>query len=144
MNDACRSAALALLLLAAAGCGSDGPELTDVSGTVTVDGRPVPNATVMFVPEAPDGSPSYGVTDAEGYYSLMFTRDKEGAMLGRHTVEITTEKVSKQDIEDMRANGEEVVEAEYVAIPKKYRSPGALTAVVEPGGNDIDIDLTSK
>ena len=133
-----------ILLFLLAGCGEDGPALTDVSGTVTLDGKPVPNATVMFVPSAEGGSPSYGVTDAQGNYTLMFTRDKEGAMPGRHTVEITTEKLSKQDIEDMRANGEEVAEAEYVEIPSKYREPGALSAEVKDGDNDIDFPLTSN
>jgi hypothetical protein len=132
---------VAALLLCAGGCGGDGPGLATVSGTVTLDGQPVPAAVLTFIPQAPDSSPSYGRTDAEGKYSLMFTRSKEGAMLGKHRVEIETQKISADEAADMKAEGREV--PAYVAIPKKYREPGALTAEVKSGGNQIDFTLTS-
>jgi hypothetical protein len=48
----------ALLLFAAlAGCCGrrvDLPPIADVSGTVTLDGAPVPNASVRFIPDAID------------------------------------------------------------------------------------------
>jgi hypothetical protein len=40
-----------LFLVAVAGCGSSGPPIAYVSGKVTMDGKPLPNATVVFIPE---------------------------------------------------------------------------------------------
>jgi hypothetical protein len=74
---------IALVFVASAmmGCGNDGPELAEVTGVVTVDGKPVPGAVLTFVPTG-GGSPSYGGTDTLGKYRLMFTDTKYGAMIG--------------------------------------------------------------
>jgi hypothetical protein len=117
--------------------------LAEVSGIVTLDGKPVPGATISFFPESEEGSPSYGGTDLNGMYNLMFTMDKNGAMLGKHRVEIETHKISADEAAEMRAEGQEVP-TQHVSIPKKYREPGALTAEVKPGANTIDFPLTTK
>ena len=132
-----------LTLCILAGCGDSGPETADVYGTVTLDGKPVSGALITFRPEAEEGTPSYGGTDEQGKYSLMFTRDKEGAMLGKHQVDIETHKISPSEAADIQAEGRQVTDT-YVEIPKKYRQPGALTAEVNRGGNQIDFPLTSQ
>ncbi|MGO8753432.1 MAG: hypothetical protein ACLQNE_46440 [Thermoguttaceae bacterium] len=43
---------LAWVLIVVAGCGSSDPRKYRVSGTVTYDGKPVPQGTVFFVPDA--------------------------------------------------------------------------------------------
>ncbi len=70
------------------GCGSGG-DLATVQGTVTVDGTPLANASVEFQPQGDGGSPSYGTTDSEGNFELMFTFSKAGATPGKHTVRVT-------------------------------------------------------
>ena len=71
------------------GCGrNDGPDLAQVTGRITIDGKPAQKLVIRFIPEAAGGSPSYGATDAEGNYRLMFTADANGTMLGKHRVEI--------------------------------------------------------
>ncbi len=128
-------------LLSFSGCGSDGPQLAEVAGTVTVDGKPIPNAVLTFIPTG--GSTSYGKTDAQGKYKLMFTDSKSGAMLGTHNVEIEVKRYSKDEVNEMKAAGLEA-SSEFVPIPKKYKQPGALTADVKKGGNTIDFTMTSK
>jgi hypothetical protein len=128
---------LLFVACAAVGCGTDGPVLADVTGTVTLDGKPLQGAVVTFAPEK-EGSTSYGMTDAEGNYSLMYSRDKSGAMVGKHNVSVETERLTAEDM------AEGVPVPEFVPVPEKYKQPGALTANVEGGDNDIDFDLTSK
>lgn len=122
----------ACVAAAMTGCSYD-MGLTTVSGTVTLDGKPVPNATVTFVPQAasaPQGtgaeqeaaSPSSGITDAEGYYTLMFSRDREGVLPGTHDVTVTRETDP---------------------LPMKYSQPGAITKEVKPEGGEINLELTS-
>ncbi len=136
-----RRACLLTLLIAIAGCGTDGPQLAEVSGVVTVDGKPVPNAVVTFIPTG--GSTSYGKTDAQGKYTLMFTDTKYGAMIGKHSVELEVRRYSPSELAEMKAAGENV-STESVAIPRKYKAAGALTAEVEEGSNTIDFKLTSN
>lgn len=125
------------------GCGQNGPKLAKVTGVVTLDGKPVPGAVLTFIPRTPDGSPSYGATDQNGRYEMHFSSKKAGALLGDHDVEIVTEKISKRELAEIKAQGESAP-AEYVAIPKKYRQPGALTASVADGKNSVDFPLVTR
>lgn len=123
------------------GCGDGGPKLGDVEGTITFDGRPVPNAQVLFVPtDVKPANPSYGLTDAQGHYKLLFTRDKSGAVVATHSVKITVQKYSKEERDNMRAAGQEVSD-DVVALPKKYNEEGTLSAKVVGGKNTIDFPL---
>ena len=61
------SGLLVLLAVAAvmtAGCGKS--DLGAVTGRVTMDGKPLPNAFVEFIPTGGQGSVSYGKTDDNG------------------------------------------------------------------------------
>lgn len=75
------------LTLVCVGCGPAGPEIVPVKGTVLRDGQPVSNASITFYAAA--GRPSYGTSDAKGNYSLEYTRDMAGAVVGNHTVMVT-------------------------------------------------------
>jgi hypothetical protein len=121
------------------GCGPGGPELAEVSGTVTLDGKPVPNAVLTFIPTG--GTTSYGMTNAEGKYKMMFTDTKSGAMLGTHSVELQVKRYSKDEVIEMKAAGMDAT-TDFVQIPKKYNKPGALTAEVKKGKNTINFQLT--
>jgi hypothetical protein len=137
---------LSFCCLSLVGCGgTPGPELGEVTGKVLLDGEPVVGATLTFIPEGPNGSPSYGKTDANGVYTLNFTNVKSGAMIGRHEVSVESGKqLSKADIEDLKAAGETVPEVSSVKVPKKYKGKGALTAEVKAGKNTVDFALDSK
>jgi hypothetical protein len=85
-----RIAALVTLpfLLASAGCGKgDYPEMAKVTGTVTYKGKPVPNMMVNFMPTA--GRPSWGKTDAEGKFEMIYDEDYKGVKMGHHKVYFT-------------------------------------------------------
>ena len=63
------------------------PELVPVSGTVTLDGKPLSGATVTFLPVgATRGRSCYGVTGADGRYELMETDKNKGAPEGEFEV----------------------------------------------------------
>lgn len=79
----------ATFLIFLAGCGSE-IELGRVSGKVTKGGKPQPNLFVNFSP-GPGRRGSQGYTDDNGEYSLRYTADKTGAVLGQQHVTITAE-----------------------------------------------------
>lgn len=119
---------LAGLCSCLAGCGDD--NFGRVTGVVTLDGEPLEGATVEFQPE--EGSPSYGETDEEGRYELMFSPDKEGAVVGKHVVRISTYKIVMKDDEKI-----ELPEK----IPAKYNSESTETREVQPGSQEINFDF---
>jgi hypothetical protein len=71
-----------------AGCGKgDYPEMARVSGTVAYKGKPVPNMMVNFMPSK--GRPSWGKTDSEGKFEMVFDENVKGAEIGHHKVYFT-------------------------------------------------------
>lgn len=129
---ACLPCLLALPLLA--GCGSKGPELGEVSGTVNLNTRPLANALIVFQPEK-GGSPSTARTDEEGYYDLMFTADRAGAMLGKHKVTVSTYRQEPQP----NGTTKELPETVPARYTNQLKTP--LVKEVSSGSNKINIDL---
>lgn len=127
-----RSAPRALTLLVClslcVGCSSQGFEVSPVSGAVTLDGKPLANASVAFQPRgggelAEVGPTSAGTTDNEGRFSLKtISDDQVGAVVGEHIVWISTSSNSGV------AEGKE-------QVPLKYQD-GSLRFTVPPGGTD--------
>ena len=71
------------------------PALGPVIGTITLDGKPLADVTVMFQPE--NGRASTGKTNAEGKYELVFTEVAKGAKVGPHHVTFSQE-IAEDDI----------------------------------------------
>jgi hypothetical protein len=79
------------LLLLASGCGKKGRvwELNQkVEGVVKLEGAPIPNVHVQFVPEDPveQGPISHGMTDEKGHFNLTTEDDRDGAVIGKHKI----------------------------------------------------------
>lgn len=129
-------------LLIWSGCGPAGPELVTVTGVVTLDGKPVPKATISFLPSGEKGSPSYGRTDLQGKYELGYSLDKKGALIGNYNVEIAVARLSAAEKAELKASGEEVPD-DSITLPQKYNKAGSLTAEVKSGANEINFALTS-
>ncbi|MEQ9409984.1 MAG: hypothetical protein RIK87_19770 [Fuerstiella sp.] len=74
---------VAVLIGCVGGCGGDseGPEMAPVSGTITLDGKPLTEADVFFVA---DGFEGFGKTKQDGSYSLV-----RGAPVGQCKVYIS-------------------------------------------------------
>ncbi|WP_206028416.1 carboxypeptidase-like regulatory domain-containing protein [Thalassoroseus pseudoceratinae] len=119
-------------------------DLAEVSGTITLDGEPLPNARVKFENET--GGYSYGLTDDSGAYTLMFNSEKSGIQPGEKTVRIFTVGGGPE----FSLGQEEMVEedpdapTEQEIIPAKYNSESELTETVESGSQTINFDLQSK
>jgi hypothetical protein len=129
------SGILCLTLLA--GCGRAKPdvvipkELSLVEGQVTLDGKPLAGALVLFLPPA-ESDPwreSKGVTDEKGHYKLTFFKETQGAIPGEHTVRITCPDPKN---------------IERQIVPAKYNSESTLKRTVEKGSNEINFDLATK
>jgi hypothetical protein len=132
------SGVLAVIL---AGCGSH--PTVPVSGRVTLDGKPLPDATVMFVPLADaatkDPLPSsVGVTDADGRYSLVLNSDgkTKGAVAGKHKVIIVL---------GANAGSSDAQPTFHKQLPEQYNRKSTLECDVPlRGRNDANFDLRSQ
>ncbi len=115
---------LGIMLFCTACGGSDTPDLGNVTGTITMDGAPLADAYVTFMPDAVRASS--GKTDSAGKYELVYIRDEKGAALGDHKV-VVSKLVNEKE-----------------TIPPNYSDETELTAQVKSGENEINFDLSSK
>jgi hypothetical protein len=128
-------ALVAGITLLALGCGEGGSDLdlNEVSGTVTMDGQPLPDARVIFTPKG-GGRPAYGMTDDSGNYTLQFTSTGEGAQAGEYIVMISTFIGPEQD-PDTGLMTEPVPEK----VPQTYVRNSTLTATVPSESYNFDL-----
>ena len=113
-----------VVFLTACGSGIEKPELGQVKGKVTMDGAPLADASVTFLPEKVRASSA--MTDSDGNYELIYIRDEKGAAIGKHQVVVSKLKNEKE------------------TIPAEYNSESELTGEVKAGSNEINFDLKSK
>lgn len=154
---ACFLAVLAGLTLGLfAGCNTspqsnyDAVTLVEVSGTVTLDDKPLPNAVVMF--EGENGQRSLGKTDENGYYTLQFDSEKKGTTPGEKTVRISTAaSISDEDEggSDEAEGGGEEGEGQGAKttelVPEKYNKKSQEKVTVEASGaQTFNFNLKSK
>ncbi|TWT31743.1 hypothetical protein [Blastopirellula retiformator] len=100
------------------GC-SRGPEVFDVSGMVTLDGKPVQRADITFVPVEGSMKETANAMVANGVYSLQCTGGEKMIIVAG----MATEKK---------------------LIPERYMMKSELTANVAADRVEFDFDLTEK
>lgn len=77
------------------GCGGERiPKLGEVNGTLKLNGQPLPNVRVSFLPDPEEensGRPSRGTTDENGQFTLFYNGDKNkpGTSIGWNRVILT-------------------------------------------------------
>ena len=145
--------------LALAGCGGGPkrPKTYPATGTVTLDGQPLADATVSFVPAV--GPPSDGKTDASGKFVIM-TSGQPGAPVGANKVTVSkftgsaTMPMAGGTPDDMKKMYEKMYDkskkttGDKGELPAKYGRPdtSGLSADVTADGakNVFTFELSSK
>lgn len=121
---------LAASLLVLAGCGKPA---TEIAGTVTLDGAPLPDAVLDMFPISGVGKVSVATTDAGGRYRAVVSP-------GRLSVVILAARVVGQMPD---ATGGGMIDARKSIVPKRYESHDTTPLVAEPvEGQTTTIDFT--
>jgi hypothetical protein len=144
-----RLAAVATLSASLAGCGSVSTDygsldLAEVSGTITLDGKPLAGASVFFEPSDPLVSRSYATTDSSGHYVLEFDSVKKGVTPGDKTVRIQAQGgYGEGDESVVEPDGEAAAPAAPAdAVPACYNADSKLKATVTRSAT-MNFDLKS-
>jgi hypothetical protein len=140
-----RASGALLLLALLAGCSGRDYETVPVSGRVTLDGEPLTNVGLMFVPLAKDedhpniGPGSLGRTGDDGRFVLETVRGENGAVPTEHVVRISlaTESDTTGSKDDFTPEGniEARPERSGPKLPANA-SDGTLHFVVPREGTD--------
>jgi hypothetical protein len=133
---------LAILTVAAAGCGGqpEGPARFAVSGQVTVDGEPLDQGLITFVPDDSEGPPA-GTEIKNGVYSIP---REEGPTVGPHSVSVFSRKPTGKKISDPD-DASVTMDELYETIPEKYQVNSPLKADIKAEGeNQFNFELVGR
>jgi len=109
------------------GCSSN--NLVEVSGTVTIDGKPLTVGFVTLVPS--NGRPAYGEIGPDGRFTLKPYNDQVGCPLGTHRVSVVAFEILSPTTQRWHA-------------PIHYRDheTSELTATIDGPTDSLKIELT--
>jgi len=121
-------AAVGAVLIACVGCSGDQFPVGEVTGRVTLEGKPLEGVVVQFEPRNLNSKTllpaAFGVTDADGRYRAFRTGNKKfGAVVGVNQVRVT------------------VPEGNTAKVHPRYGADRAFWAEVAPGNNVFDLEL---
>jgi hypothetical protein len=128
--------------LALSGC-SGGVPLGQVEGTLRVDGNPLADAMVTFIPEDRQLPQSTGITDSEGHFRLRCNNGAMGAAVGEHRVivlDAAGAPSGKSKDDDELPEGKD---APASRVPPKFARPDKtpLRQSVAKGPQDVAIEI---
>jgi len=128
-----RVTALGALCVLAACCGCDWwLRITEVSGKVTIDGRPAGGVQLVFEPLDASRPRAFSRTKNDGTFSLgrQGPGNRGGAAAGKYRVKL---------LSDREGEGED---GTALVIPAEYNTQSTLEFEVVPGrANTFDIDI---
>jgi len=123
---------MAFLILANGGCDS-GPKMHDVEGTLTHDGTPIPEITVIFHPVDQNANPqASAITDENGRFVMQVGRTM-GVRPGEYIVYV-------QDPAALQG-GQTSTEEAYLGVLEKYPSQEVSTHKIQVDADMKNLDL---
>jgi hypothetical protein len=130
---------LSLCPLLLSGC-SRSAGRQSLEGTVTLDGAPLADGSIVFMPQLGTKSPTCGGTIARGRFSIS---PAGGAACGTFRVEITAVRNTGKRV--MNPKEGKLVDEILQYIPARYNQHSELTATVtEQGPNRFEFTLKSR
>lgn len=127
----------------AAGCSPTPPPVTPAEGVVLLNGAPLPNAQVTFMPQLDHFGAemnSTGMTDEKGHFTLTCAfKGEPGAAVGKHKVLVTDAPVPADARGPSQAAQEKA--ARFLAGLKNRPIPTAYAAA---GTTPLTVDVTAE
>jgi len=125
-----------------AGCDADRLRRSAVEGSVTLDGAPIEEGTILFIPQAGTPGPKTGGRISAGNYRIG---PSQGPAVGQHRVEIRSRielPYRPDDPEDYFQNRHRPVPPD--PVPARYHDRSNLQVTIEPVEvNRCDFSLQS-
>jgi hypothetical protein len=114
--------------------------LVPVEGRVTLDGQPLPNATVILSPvRATDPGPFAGKTDAEGRFALgAADNERGGAAPGEYMLMIAT-VMTQPNADEMTPPP-----TQKEVVPARWRNGSERYTVPADGTKEANLEMTSR
>ena len=123
----------------ALGCSSE-PKRVAISGTVTLDGKPVSNCVVVLQSDSREFGAGATAVVQEGKFSMS---NETGPIPGKYFVLVQEDQPDLEEYEERKkANPKNALNKKFV--PDHYRARSDLQLTINTSGEPLVIDLSSK
>jgi len=132
-----------LILILFSGCGGDGLPRQAISGSISINGKPLKSGVVNFVPQSAEIPTQSGAAIIDGKYSIP---KSTGLVPGKYKVVISSGEGSAEKKVDKVSDlpGMAPIPAKE-AIPPEYNNNTSLEANVAAGGSNVfEFNLATK
>ena len=137
-TDRLAGAVWSAILLGLCGCGEG---RLPIQGKVTLDGNPLQEGTIRYMPPQGKAGVSCTGTISAGSYSIPASG---GLVPGTYRVEVRWARKTGKRIEAGVPTADGTVEEVVEGIPAKYNSNSTLQREVLQGTTNLDFSLTTK
>lgn len=130
----------AALIVMCAGCAGE-PEVYTVEGTVSYQGKPLPEDVSIFFTPVDGRRPSGGNTEADGRFKMRWTGMIDGAVPGEHIVHVEYIPPNEEGMAVLE--GRAKVKGMMGEVLKKYGSSDKsdFHVTIDHNVDDLKIDL---
>lgn len=130
---------LTALSTAVTGCSRADANRAAMSGRVTLDGTPIEEGSILFVPVEGAAGNVTGGPIKQGRYELP---RHAGAFVGRNRVEIRSPRATGRTIQDApgTAPSQEVIQT----VARRFNAESTLEVDVKPDKNEVDFAVASQ
>lgn len=130
---------LTFTLLFSLGCSPS--DRAEVSGSVQLDGQPVEEGSIQFIPVEGTKGPSAGAVITKGSYHIA---RGQGVVVGKNRVELRAFKTTGRKVQDPTAPQGVKTEERVQAFPPEYSDRSTEVRDIQPGSNTIDFDVVTS
>lgn len=130
------NALVTLVLCAALGCSGG---LSEVSGTVKLNGQPVTEGAITFIPIEGNTGAGAGATIQNGKYHIPRSA---GVSPGKNRVELRAFRETSRKVQDPTGKPGTLTTERVMAFPPEYNDHSTLIRDVRRGSDTIDFDIT--
>lgn len=135
--SAVQTSTLLVLLVAVTGCSTHDDSRAAVKGTIKLDGEPIKQGTISFIPD--EKGPTAGTVIRNGEYAIP---QEVGVFVGKNKVEVRSVQETGRKVKNPYGDNE-IVEA-LETVPHRYNLQTELTANIEQGKDNVaDFNLES-
>jgi hypothetical protein len=119
------------------GCSSG---LAEVSGTVSLNGEPVKEGAINFIPIDGTRGAGAGAAIEDGRYHIPGSR---GVTPGKNRVELRAFRTTGRKVPDPTGRPGTLADERVPAFPPEFNDQSTLTREVRPGSNTFNFDVTT-
>jgi hypothetical protein len=132
---------ICLVIATCVGCEKKGLQRAAVSGHVTVDGQPISEGVIQFLPIEGTIGPEAGGVITKGQYEIAQQR---GPIVGKARVELRGSKKTGRKIQDPTGRPGTLTDEYKEMFPPDCNTNSSLVREIKDGLNKWDFDIRTK